>query len=117
MSKSKAVAKRDSNLPALREDYYHVLLQVCPPERFADIVETAVRKAIDGDWRARQWITNYVLGPPIQVQEIMVQSKTEMMVQVVWDEEPVRAVKGPEAEFIEGEIVYADSHSEAETAT
>lgn len=44
--------------------YLRVLMEVCTPERFREIVEATITAAKDGDTKAREWVGNYLLGSP-----------------------------------------------------
>jgi len=45
-------------------EYLDVLIGAVPLDKWRKIVEKAVRDAIIGDFRARQWIGEYIIGKP-----------------------------------------------------
>jgi len=54
-------------LPMVREQKYLTKLQdAIEMEEWVEICERAVTDAIDGDWRAREWLSKYLL-PSVQV--------------------------------------------------
>lgn len=40
--------------------------EVVTPEKWVLVIEKALVQAISGDWRARQWLSNYLMGKPLQ---------------------------------------------------
>lgn len=45
-------------------EYLRVLFDACPIETWQRICEAAVRDAIAGDWRARNFLSHYLMGLP-----------------------------------------------------
>jgi hypothetical protein len=43
-------------------DYVRALAEECPPETWREICRRAVADAKDGDSRARDWLSRYLLG-------------------------------------------------------
>lgn len=66
-------ALRDAAIARLRD--LHVLVS---PARWAKIVITAVDQATNGDWRARKWLGDYLMGPPVRRVEAEVEVKTSV---------------------------------------
>ena len=54
--------------PTLKREteYLRVMTDECTVEQWRDITRKAVTQAIeDGNWRARDWLTKYLIGPAI----------------------------------------------------
>lgn len=51
---------------ATERDYLKTVLDACPPEAWAEIVERAVADAKAGDGQARAWLASYLVGKPSQ---------------------------------------------------
>jgi len=110
----------DEKPPALptREDYYNVMLDACSLEDFREIVRQAVRDARMGDWRARNFVTAYLIGPPIQIQQILIQGRQDHHIVVKWEEEPPKRLlpEGDEYDIIEAEVGDDRSRAAEKTA-
>lgn len=52
-------------------DYMGMLQEALTPAKWKQIVNTAISNAIAGDTRARRWISDYVLGKPVQTLELI----------------------------------------------
>lgn len=65
-------ALRDAALGRLHD--LHVL--VTSP-KWASIILKAVDQAVEGDWRARKWLGDYLMGPPVQRVEAEVEVRTK----------------------------------------
>lgn len=52
------------------EQYLSILLKTCTPEDWEKIVLSAVTHAKAGDSRARDWLSNYILGKAVERHEI-----------------------------------------------
>jgi len=46
--------------------FLKTLTDTVSPEDWVGIILKAVAQAKTGDWRARQWLSNYLIGTPIQ---------------------------------------------------
>jgi hypothetical protein len=64
-------AIRDAALARLHD--LHVLVS---PARWAKIILAAVDQAALGDWRARKWLGDYLMGPPVKRVEAEIDVKT-----------------------------------------
>lgn len=51
---------------AKEEQYLKIFHKIVTPKEFEVVCATALRQAQKGDDRARKWITDYLLGAPIQ---------------------------------------------------
>ena len=49
---------------AVEIEYMGILKQGVTPDDFKKIVATAVSLAMAGDWKAREWVGNYLIGRP-----------------------------------------------------
>lgn len=54
----------------------HDLHVLVTPTRWAKVIIKAVDQAEEGDWRARKWLGDYLMGPPVQRVEAEVDVKT-----------------------------------------
>lgn len=46
--------------------YLDAIIAECPPETWRKIAGKAVEDALDGDSKAREWLSHYVVGKPQQ---------------------------------------------------
>jgi hypothetical protein len=44
--------------------YLRILAEACPPEKFKEVVESAIESAKAGDSKAREWLGGYLCGSP-----------------------------------------------------
>jgi len=58
------------------ERYYRLTIESVTDEDWVEIVLTAVNQAKRGQWRAREWLANYIIGRPVQVIDANVNNKT-----------------------------------------
>ena len=49
---------------ATQARYLAVLTEAVPPEKWREIVEKAVQRAVSGDSEAREWLGSYLIGKP-----------------------------------------------------
>lgn len=57
--------------PKKREErFYEITLSACTYDDWAEIVKKAVAQARRGDAVARKWLSDYIIGPPTQRQEL-----------------------------------------------
>lgn len=57
--------------PRKREErFYDITLRACTYSDWRKIVKKAVKQALEGDHRARKFLADYIIGPPLQRQEI-----------------------------------------------
>jgi hypothetical protein len=47
---------------AVESDYLSALAEACPLPTWREIVAKAIEQATAGDWRAREWLGQYLLG-------------------------------------------------------
>ena len=52
------------------ERYYEILITTVTFERWKKIVSKASEQAERGDQAARKWLADYLIGPPVQKQEL-----------------------------------------------
>jgi hypothetical protein len=55
---------------ALRAEYLSELSETVPLHQWHEVCRIALRQALEGDARAREWIANYLIGRPLQALEI-----------------------------------------------
>jgi len=68
------------------EDKYLRALQKCvKTKEWKAICQRAVTEAKGGDYRARQWLSDYLLGKPIQ--ELKVDTQTDLSIILTWDDD------------------------------
>ena len=68
------------------EDKYLLALQKCV--KLGDwkaIGKRAVAQAKTGDYRARQWLSDYLLGKPIQ--ELKIETRADTTIKLTWDDD------------------------------
>ena len=58
------------------ERYYRLTIESVTDEDWVEIVIKAVKQAKQGQWRAREWLANYIIGRPVQVIDANVNNKT-----------------------------------------
>jgi len=75
------------NAAVARLHHMHVIVT---PEKWTRIITKAVQQAIGGDRHARKWISDYLMGPPVQRVEAEVEVKTK---QSFTDEMRARAIE------------------------
>lgn len=57
--------------PRKREErYYAILMQTVTFDDWKEIVEKACEQAKSGDQIARKWLSDYLVGPPVERKEI-----------------------------------------------
>ena len=57
--------------PKRREErYLEITMSACTFKDWREIVKKAVTQAKDGDSSARKWLSDYLLGPPVQRTEL-----------------------------------------------
>jgi len=66
------------------ERYYRLTIESVTDEDWVEIVLTAVNQAKRGQWRAREWLANYIIGRPVQVVDANINSR---IIQVVFDDD------------------------------
>ena len=52
------------------QEYLDVMLSTCTPDHWRDITAKAIEQAKRGEWHARKWLSDYILGPAIQRLEL-----------------------------------------------
>lgn len=61
----------NGRLPQPREKrFYEITLSACTFDDWTEIVKKAVAQAKRGDPTARKWLSDYIIGPPTQRQEV-----------------------------------------------
>jgi hypothetical protein len=51
-------------------DYLDIMLNIVTPKRWTSIVNKAADQAERGDAVARKWLADYIIGAPVQRQEV-----------------------------------------------
>lgn len=51
-------------------EYLNILKLGVTVDDWRKIVQTAVARAMSGDWKAREWLANYLIGKPPQILEL-----------------------------------------------
>ncbi len=64
-------------------EYHKILIMVCTPARWEKICKQAVNDAENGDKDARKWIADYLIGPPVQKQEVTGRDGNEIVFKVI----------------------------------
>ncbi len=69
------------------EKYYYILMTACTDKDWKSIVSKAVEQAKRGDAVARKWLTDYLIGPPIERREITGADNQPLIIHVTYDDE------------------------------
>lgn len=51
-------------------EFYRITLAACSYKDWRAIVKVALAQALAGDHQARKWLSDYLMGPPVQRQEV-----------------------------------------------
>ncbi len=71
------------------ERYYRITCDSVSEEDWIDIVTKAVRQAKNGQWRAREWLANYIIGRPVQLVDANVNHRViEVIIDDSWGNNP-----------------------------
>lgn len=65
--------------------YLDIMLTTVTPDDWAKIIIRAAEQAKRGDAPARKWLSDYLLGPPVQRQEISGPDGDDLRIQTVTD--------------------------------
>lgn len=76
---AKGRPKRDTE-----DKYLQALRDSVPLKEWKAICNRAIKDAKGGDRSARQWLSDYLLGKPIQ--ELRVDAKTDLTIILGWDD-------------------------------
>ena len=66
------------------EKYLTSMVRCVKLKDWRDIVQRAIADAKDGDAKAREWLSNYLLGKPSQ--ELKVKGETDLRILLEWDD-------------------------------
>ena len=66
------------------EQYLDIMLRTCTAEDWEKIVKSAVTFAKAGDGKAREWLSNYILGKPIERTEISGPNGSKLELNLTW---------------------------------
>ena len=66
------------------EQYLDIMLRTCTPDDWEKIVLSAVTRAKAGDSKAREWLSNYILGKPIERTEISGPNGSKLELSLTW---------------------------------
>ena len=71
-----------------REERYHeIMLNTVTFKDWTEIVQKAAAQAKKGDAVARKWLSDYLVGPPIQKQEITGKDGESFVVNLSWGDD------------------------------
>lgn len=70
---------------AKEEKYLKALLRTVSPKDWILIVEKAVQQAQRGDYQARKWLADYIIGSPVQRAELTGLDGHEVIIRVIYD--------------------------------
>jgi hypothetical protein len=73
------------------EQYYRILMTACTPKDWNAIVLKAIDQAKRGDAVARKWLSDYLIGPPVERKEITGADSQPLEIRVVYDEDKADA--------------------------
>jgi hypothetical protein len=72
--------------PKAREERYNeILISAVTFETWEQIVKKAAEQAKKGDQAARKWLSDYLVGPPVQRQEVTGKDGGDVIIKVVYD--------------------------------
>lgn len=71
------------------EKYLKKMFARCTLKKWQGIVDKALEDSEKGDAKARQWLSDYLLGKPAQ--ELKVQSTGDLNIILMWDDEDTSA--------------------------
>lgn len=77
------------------EQYLAIMLKTCTPDDWEKIVISAVTHAKAGDSRAREWLSNYILGKPIERHELTGADGERLKIEVEYINGPLAATGLP----------------------
>jgi|TARA_Y100000310_G_scaffold53034_1_gene48653 hypothetical protein len=64
---------------AIERDYLRTLAEACPLETWEVIVVKAVKEAVEGDEKARAWLSKYLLGNGTLYQSLTSREKDDLL--------------------------------------
>lgn len=89
---------------AKEKEYLDVIMDRVTPEILAQIAEKAVEQALEGDWKAREWVTKYTVGEPASVHEYLVDKTETYTLRVIFEgRETPRLESGESDDDVDGE--------------
>lgn len=65
------------------ERYYEIAMSSCTYKDWRAIWKKAVEQAVEGDATARKFVADYLLGPPVQRQEITGADGADLAIRVI----------------------------------
>jgi hypothetical protein len=83
----KGVSGNPGGKPLNQTKYLKKLDTTMTLKEWRDIVVKAIEQAKRGDSRARQWLSDYLLGKPTQRQEITGAEGSKFVINLSWDDE------------------------------
>ena len=83
----KGVSGNPGGKPLDQTKYLKKLDTTMTLKEWRDIVVKAIEQAKRGDSRARQWLSDYLLGKPTQRQEITGAEGSKLVINLSWDDE------------------------------
>ena len=73
--------------PKAREERYsEILISSVTFEVWEQIVKKAAEQAKKGDQAARKWLSDYLVGPPVQRQEVTGKDGGDVIIKVVYED-------------------------------
>jgi len=70
----------------IEEDYLKALAVAVTPEDWQQICQRAIRDAKHGDSTARKWLSDYLIGQPVQKMEHGGEGGGPIILKVIYDE-------------------------------
>ena len=90
-SKDTKRRKKRQKVRSVQRDYLLAVSDACPLKTFETIVRTTVDQAIEGEWRAREWLSKYLLPErPDLLREAAAEADGVSSRQVVENYDPTR---------------------------
>ena len=70
------------------EQYYRILMTTCTDKDWRAIIDKAIAQAKHGDAVARKWLADYLIGAPVQRQEITGLEGSALEIIVTYENKP-----------------------------
>lgn len=77
------------------EQYLDILLSVVTPKEWETVCAVALQRAKAGDGKAREWLANYIVGKPVDRQEISGPEGGRLKIEVEYVNGPIGIANVP----------------------
>jgi hypothetical protein len=73
------------------ENVLDIMVSECSPDKLRTIINKAIEQAVRGDSTARKWLFDYLIGSPIQRQEVSGVDGKAVEILVTYEDKPATA--------------------------